>query len=87
MKPQKPDRFERVATENIFTVHGITGVELVTRGACAYLLRNEHAWMRRMVRQHMQSIDGLRADLHPDFVDGYMQAGREFLALLAQRRK
>lgn len=49
MKPGKPDRFERVATEKIWTVHGITGVELVTREACAYLLRKEHAWMRRMV--------------------------------------
>lgn len=43
--------------------------------------------MRRMVKKYMKSIDGLRVDLHPDFVCGYMQAGHEFLALLDQRRK
>lgn len=91
MKLKKPDRFERMVSKKTWDGLDVKDPRSTRKGMWASeaikLLRREHAWMRRMVKKYMKSIDGLQADLHPDFVCGYMQAGHEFLALLDQRRK
>ena len=87
MKPRKPDRFARTVNQLVKSDTDSGYDALLFPDDAIYLLRKEHAWMRRMVKKFMKSIDGLRADLPPEFVCGCMLAGDEFLALLDQRRK
>lgn len=78
---KKADRFERVVIEQSKKDSGLWSDNVVD------LLRKEYQWVRRMIRRHAASINGLRADLPPDFVSGYLQASEEFLNMLKQRRK
>lgn len=99
MKPRKPDRFARTVNQVVKSDTDSGYDALLFPDDAIYLLRKEHAWMRRtatmmietspatMLKKYMKSIDGSQVDLHPDFVCGYTQAVHEFLALLDQRRK
>lgn len=51
MKPRKPDRFERMVQRKFPRWRKfLKGDPMIGWGQAADLLRNEHAWMRRMVR-------------------------------------
>lgn len=76
MKPRKPDRFERVVFErSIPETHSIKIKDAEN------LLRNEHAWIKRMVKREAQrALDDM-----PFMGDG--DVIENILARLRQRRK
>ncbi len=75
----KPDRFERaLATERY---DDSWGIPCVTTKAALRLLRREHAWFRRMVRQEAQRA----LDETPSMGDG--DVIENILRRLDQRRK
>lgn len=49
MEPGKPDRFERMVRKE--QRHDDWGIAVVSAEDVIKLLRNEHAWMRRMVKK------------------------------------
>lgn len=77
MKPGKPDRFERIVN-NQCGFECVSGNEFwVSREVAAELLRNEHAWMRKMVRRCLKGATDT----------GYVIACSNILGQLTQRRK
>jgi hypothetical protein len=73
MKPRKPDRFERMVLKKTYPDMAVDKDDAIK------LLRNEHAWMERMVKQ----VDAWACQELADNDD----AIAEILKQLAQRRK
>ena len=78
---RKPDRFERRVTKIVKKNNG--GVTVFTPGAVVTLLRQEHDWMMRMVKDEM-CVDSI---LNSQKVIGWNQALNCILDKLTQRRK
>lgn len=76
MKPQKPDRFERIVRKEERQDHW--GIDVVSAEDVIKLFRKEHAWMRRMVKNRI----GLYQMSEPT-----MNALNGILDELDQRRK
>lgn len=85
MKPRKPDRFERMVLKKTYPDMAVDKDDAIK------LLRNEHAWMRRMV-ESLTRYDHAK-DNHDDVCREWSMAqGRwlrrsEVLEQLDQRRK
>lgn len=80
MKPRKPDRFERMVEDlEFFRDCGGKDTPVCASADVLNLLRNEHAWMRRMVKK----IDAWACQELADNEDVIA----EILSQLAQRRK
>lgn len=88
---KKPDRFERlankIANEYLNTyVNGITLENDIKR-----LLRREHAWMRRMVRQEQRELEALVAKQREHAIAECLRSRvvqcEDILTKLEQRRK
>lgn len=79
MRPQKPDRWERIASENSL---GKGENKFFYARDLAYYLRKEHAWVRRMIKaQYKHGVS-------PGSVNfGYNQAVEFFLDQLKWRAK
>lgn len=75
MKPRKLDRFERIVRKE--QRHDDWGIAVVSAEDVIKLLRNEHAWVRRMVRRCLKGATDT----------GYVIACTNILGQLAQRRK
>lgn len=76
MKLRKPDRFDEIVKARMEKDGGIWS------DSAADLLRNEHAWMRRMIKKQYKSGADIGSVNY-----GYNQAVEFFLEQLAQRRK
>ena len=89
---RKPDRFERVTTKSN-DWHDNQSMEAIEKWA-ATLLRQEHAWMRRMVetRLHECRMGEKRAELTGEGTNAYgfrcrIAQCQDILDRLTQRRK
>lgn len=89
MKPRKPDRFERMVRKEQW--HDDWGIAVVLVEDVIHFLRNEHAWMKRMVTNYLSKW---RDRIGPS-IDAKEAYGRncralqceEILSQLKQRRK
>lgn len=79
MEPGKPDRFERMVRKE--QRHDDWGIAVVSAEDVIKLLRNEHAWMRRMVHEEAKKA----LDDMPFMGDG--DVIENILKRLDQRRK
>lgn len=78
MKPQKPDRFERMVLKKTYPDMSVDKDDAIN------LLRNEHAWMRRMV----SGLDDVSyTNMSDDYQAGMHKAYCTVLWRLAKRRK
>lgn len=78
MVMKKPDRYERVVNDSAITIggHSIYVTDAIN------LLRREHAWMQRTIRNN--KLFGAR---NTDWKVGYTAALQWMLDQLTQRRK
>lgn len=76
---KKPDRFERMAVNLPVRGYGSCAV-----GDVARLLRKEHAWIRRMVKEHTVPRNRFA---NRDYENGFFDCAVHIMMLLTQRRK
>lgn len=83
--PKKPDRFERAVEKHVHTNQW--NMPVIHAERAAKLLRAEHAWMRRQIKE----IDRVRLrkdpDTPPNIQIGIAAALDDLERRLAQRRK
>lgn len=83
MKLKKPDRFVRMVQRRFPNWQKfLKGDPMLSWGQAAELLRQEHAWMRRMIKKQYKNGADIGSVNY-----GYNQAVEFFLEQLDQRRK
>lgn len=74
MKPRTPDRFERL----------LDGEKFVMTQEVIKLLRKEHRWVERMVKEHTGPRNRFA---NQDYENGFIDCAVHILMRLKQRRK
>lgn len=97
MKPRKPDQFARTVNQFVKSDTDSGYDALLFPDDAIYLLRKEHAWMRRMVTKEKRRLTELacktrqsgdpRDQVLADYLEARVAQCEDILVLLDQRRK
>lgn len=85
--PKKPDRFELITMKNAWLAERMGPRLAILQEDVAKLLRNEHAWMRRQIKEIDRTRLRKDPDTPPNIQIGIAAALDDLERRLAQRRK